>query len=258
MNLCTNAAQAMHPDGGRLQIQLVQEVLDEHDVATQPGIEPGPFARISVEDTGKGIAPEHIDKIFNPYFTTKMTGEGTGLGLAMVHGIVQSYRGFIKVGSTPGQGARFDVYIPTFESEQLHESPEEMDLPTGHEHILVVDDEEVLVEVINGMLSFMGYRVTTASGSNEALVKFAATPAAFDLVLTDMTMPDLTGIQLSKRLREIRPDIPIVLCTGYSHQVINRHPEELGLKAIVMKPVQTSELARTIRMVLDAVASRVA
>jgi PAS domain S-box-containing protein len=255
MNLCTNAAQAMHPNGGRLEIQLVQKVLEEQDVITQPTIAPGPFAKISVEDTGKGILPEHIDKIFNPYFTTKMTGEGTGLGLAMVHGIVQSYRGFINVDSTPGQGTRFDVYIPTVESAQSHEAPEEMDLPTGHEHILVVDDEKVLVEVISGMLTYMGYRVTTTNSSNEALGKFAATPADFDLVLTDMTMPDLTGIQLSRRLTEIRPDIPIVLCTGYSHQVSNQHPEELGLKAIVMKPVQTSELARTIRKVLDTTAS---
>ncbi|MGD9010199.1 MAG: PAS domain S-box protein, partial [Desulfobacteraceae bacterium] len=222
MNLCTNAAQAMDVDGGRLRVELVQEVLEAHDVATQPGIEPGLFARISVEDTGKGIAPEHIGKIFNPYFTTKKTGEGTGLGLAMVHGIVQSYRGFINVDSTPGQGTRFDVFIPTIEAEQLLEVAEEMDLPTGHEHILVVDDEEVLVDVISEMLTYMGYQVTASNGSNEALVKFTAAPADFDLVLTDMTMPDLTGIQLSNRLREIRPDIPIVLCTGYSHQLINR------------------------------------
>lgn len=257
MNLCTNAAQAMDADGGRLRVELAQEVLEERDVVTQPGIKPGPFARISVEDTGKGIATEHIGKIFNPYFTTKKTGEGTGLGLAVVHGIVQSYRGFINVDSTPGQGTRFDVFIPTIETEQFLEVAEEMDLPTGHEHILVVDDEEVLVDVISGILAFMGYQVTTSNSSNEALVKFAAAPADFDLVLTDMTMPDLTGIQLSNRLREIRPDIPIVLCTGYSHQLINRRPEELGLKAIVMKPIQTNELARTIRMVLDAVTSGV-
>jgi PAS domain S-box-containing protein len=255
MNLCTNAAQAMDADGGRLRVELVQEVLEAHDVATQPGIEPGPFARISVEDTGKGIAPEHIGKVFNPYFTTKKTGEGTGLGLAMVHGIVQSCRGFINVDSTPGQGSRFDVFIPTIEAEQFFEVAEEIDLPTGHEHILVVDDEEMLVDVINEMLTCMGYQVTTSNGSNEALVKFTAAPADFDLVLTDMTMPGLTGVQLSKRLREIRPDIPIVLCTGYSHQLINRHPDELGLKAIVMKPIQTGDLARTIRMVLDAPAS---
>lgn len=256
MNLCTNAAQAMDADGGRLRVQLVQEILEAHDVATQPGIEPGPFARISVEDTGKGIAPEHIGKIFNPYFTTKKTGEGTGLGLAMVHGIVQSYRGFINVDSTSGQGTRFDVFIPTIEeTEQSLEVTEEIDLPTGHEHILVVDDEEVLVNVISEMLTFMGYQVTTSNGSNEALAKFTATPADFDLVLTDMTMPELTGIQLSNRLKEIRSDIPIVLCTGYSRQLINRRPEELGLKAIVMKPIQTGNLARTVRMVLDEATS---
>ncbi len=257
MNLCTNAAQAMDTDGGRLRVELAQEILAKRDVVTQPGIEPGPFARISVEDNGKGIAPEHIGKIFNPYFTSKKTGEGTGLGLAVVHGIVQSYRGFINVDSTPGKGTRFDVFIPTIETEQLLEVAEEMNLPTGHEHILVVDDEEVLVDVISGILTFMGYQVTTSNSSNEALVKFAAAPVDFDLVLTDMTMPDLTGIQLSNRLREIRPDIPIVLCTGYSHQLINRRPEELGLKAIVMKPIQTSELARTIRKVLDTEASEV-
>jgi PAS domain S-box-containing protein len=251
MNLCANAAQAMDTDGGRLRVELVQEVLEAHDVATRPGIEPGPFARISVADTGKGIAPEHIGKIFNPYFTTKKTGEGTGLGLAMVHGIVQSCRGFINVDSTPGQGTRFDVFIPTIEAEQFFEVAEEIDLPTGHEHILVVDDEEILVDVISEMLTSMGYQVTASNGSNEALVKFTAAPADFDLVLTDMTMPGLTGVQLSKRLRKIRPEIPIVLCTGYSHHLINRCPEELGLKAIVMKPIQTGELARIIRMILD-------
>ncbi len=255
MNLCTNAAQAMDADGGRLKVELAQEVLQERDIVTQPGIEPGSFARISVEDNGKGISPDHIGQIFNPYFTTKKTGEGTGLGLAVVHGIVQSYRGFINVESKPGKGTRFDVFIPTIETEQLLEVAEELDLPTGDEHILVVDDEEVLVDVISGILTFIGYHVTTCNSSNEALVKFAAAPADFDLVLTDMTMPDLTGIQLSNRLREIQPDIPIVLCTGYSHQLINRRPEELGLKAIVMKPIQTGELARTIRKVLDTAES---
>jgi PAS domain S-box-containing protein len=251
MNLCTNAAQAMEPAGGRLRVELSQVVLEERDVVMQPGIEPGLFAKITVQDTGKGIKPEYLDKIYNPYFTTKKTSEGTGLGLAVVHGIVQSYKGFIDVESIPGRGTCFDVFIPTIEAQPLAEEVEEVDLPTGEERILVVDDEEVLVDVIREMLIFLGYHVTISNSSNEALVKFNETPNDFDLVLTDMTMPDMTGIQLANRLRKIRPEIPIVLCTGYSHLLTNSRPEDLGLQAIVMKPIETVDLARTVRQVLD-------
>jgi len=255
INLCTNAAQAMEEDGGLLSVSLAQVDLTAQVVSTHPGAQPGSYVRFSVQDTGKGIAPEIIEKIFHPYFTTKDKGKGTGLGLAMVHGIVKSYGGFIDVKSTPGQGAAFHVFIPTIEQPPSEEDLMGEDLPTGNEHILLVDDEPLVIEVIREMLVLQGYRVTTADGSLEALRIFRDAPQDFDLVVTDMTMPKLTGERLSLGIKNIRADIPVILCTGYSDKLAGKHPVDFGIQDIVMKPIKQADLAKTVRNVLDIAAS---
>ncbi len=255
INLCTNAAQAMEEDGGQLSVALSQVELAGHVVSTHPGVQPGSFIRLSVQDTGKGIAPEIIDKIFHPYFTTKDKGKGTGLGLAMVHGIVKSYGGFIDVKSKAGQGTTFHVFIPTIAQPPLNEDYLGADLPTGNERILLVDDEPLVIEVIQEILSLQGYRVTAAGGSLEALAMVQQAPHDFDLVVTDMTMPKMTGERLSLGIKNIRPDIPVILCTGYSDKLSGKSAVDFGIQEIVMKPINQADLVKTVRSVLDKTAA---
>jgi CheY-like chemotaxis protein len=224
-------------------------------VSTHPGAQPGSYVRLSVQDTGKGIAPDIMDKIFHPYFTTKDKGKGTGLGLAMVHGIVKSYGGFIDVQSMAGHGAVFHVYIPTIEQTKIKEDFLGADLPTGNERVLLVDDERFVIDVIQEMLSLQGYHVTTAGSGLEALAIIRNAPQDFDLVVTDMTMPKLTGERLSLEIKKIRPDVPIILCTGYSDKLAGKSAVDFGIQDIVMKPINLAELARTVRSVLDKASS---
>jgi two-component system cell cycle sensor histidine kinase/response regulator CckA len=255
INLCTNAAQAMEEDGGQLRVGLSQVELPAHVASTHPGAQPGSYVRLSVQDTGKGIAPDILDKIFHPYFTTKDKGKGTGLGLAMVHGIVKSYGGFIDVRSTAGHGAVFHVFIPTIEQPKMNEDFLGADLPTGNERVLLVDDEPFVIDVIREMLSLQGYHVTTAGGGLEALAIIRDAPRDFDLVVTDMTMPKLTGERLSLGIKKIRPDIPIILCTGYSDKLAGKSAVDFGIQDIIVKPINQAELARTVRIVLDKASS---
>ena len=251
MNLCTNAAQAMEEEGGHLIVNLSQVELSARMVAKHPDSQPGRYVLLSVRDTGKGIAPDHLDKIFHPYFTTKEKGKGTGLGLAVVHGIVQSYGGFINVLSPRGRGATFNVYIPTIDSVLAEEDIAAVELPGGSERILLVDDEPLVMEVIAEMLSRSGYRVHPVDGSLEALALFRRKPAEFDLVLTDMTMPKMTGDRLSHEIKSLRPDIPVILCSGYSEKLAGKKAVDLGLEGLLMKPVDQEELVKTVRSVLD-------
>ena len=201
MNLCANAAQAMEEDGGVLTVGLSQVELTEEDVRHHPGREAGTYLKLRVQDTGRGIPADQLDKIYNPYFTTKAKGQGTGLGLSVVHGIVQSYAGIIEVGSEAGRGTVFEVFLPAIAMEAAREELPVLDLPGGSEHILLVDDEEMLVEVLGDMLRLLGYRVTATTSSVEALSLFLANPADFDLLITDMTMPGLTGDRLTAEVR---------------------------------------------------------
>jgi CheY-like chemotaxis protein len=204
-----------------------------------------------VSDTGHGIRPELLDRIFEPYFTTKEKGEGTGLGLAVVEGIVKSHGGAILVDSTPGKGTQFQVFLPALKRASDREQETTERDPTGVEHVLFLDDEPTLAEIGKQMLEQLGYQVTTRTSSVEALDLFRAQPGQFDLVITDMTMPQMTGDRLAQELMAIREDLPVILCTGFSHAITGERAAKLGIKAFLMKPLVTRDLATTVREVLD-------
>jgi CheY-like chemotaxis protein len=259
MNLCTNASHAMEENGGVLEVGLrnvecgMRVNTGEVDEKAPADLEPGRYLRLKVRDTGYGIEPQFIDKIFEPYFTTKEVGKGTGMGLALVHGIVKSYGGAITVHSEVGKGTSFQVYLPLVEGDM--DAPDmaedSVQLPKGTERILFVDDEKAAVDTIQLMLERLDYKVTARTSSIEALEAFRHNPEAFDLVITDQTMPNMTGKDLAKQLMSIRPDIPIILCTGFSEQIGVRRAKEMGIRAFVMKPIVMRDMANIIREVLD-------
>jgi PAS domain S-box-containing protein len=252
MNLCTNAAHAMEENGGQLTIGIAQVVLGEQDVRLHPGLRPGKYIKMSVQDTGRGIPPQFLSKIFDPYFTTKSKGKGTGLGLSVVHGIVSNYGGGVFAYSEPGRGTIFNVYIPAVQREAPRAEGQEAPLPTGREHILLVDDEPLVIEVGQMMLEMLGYKVTACEDGPSALAIFEKDPKAVDLVISDVTMPKLTGDRLALKMLRVRPDLPIILCTGFSDKVSGQAAVEMGVQALVMKPFIQKELARLVRQVLDA------
>ncbi|MBW1680965.1 MAG: PAS domain S-box protein [Deltaproteobacteria bacterium] len=254
MNLCTNAEHAMREKGGTLDVKLERVDIDEAMAALHQHLQPGPYMRLEVSDTGKGIDPEVKDRIFDPYFTTKESWEGTGLGLAVVQGIVQTHGGAIIVESEVGKGTTFGVYFPIIEGEKegvQEQEKVERALPTGNERILFIDDEEMLVEVGKGILEQLGYDVTVRTSSLEALELFKAKSGYFDLVITDMSMPNMTGEHLSRELMKIRPGTPIILCTGFSHVISKEKARAIGIRSFAMKPLISKDLAQTVRRVLD-------
>jgi CheY-like chemotaxis protein len=204
-----------------------------------------------VRDNGTGISPNIINRIFEPYYTTKATGEGTGLGLSIIHGIVRNYGGDIDVESKPGHGTTFNVYIPLMEEETFVTDKSRLEIPRGVERILIVDDEKAAAEVMQKMLERLGYKVTSGTDSREILEVFNNDPDMFDLVITDMTMPHMTGADLVKELKVIRPEIPVILCTGFSDKIDEGKAKKIGINSFVMKPIVMSEMANTIRDVLD-------
>ena len=253
MNLCTNAFHAMEIRGGTLTVSLHKKTLSPEDLGASPQLPPGNSLQLSIEDSGEGIAPEVLDKIFDPYFTTKEVGKGTGMGLSMVHGIVHSYGGTISCNSRLGEGTVFHITLPTVEQQSVQEVESPQLSPFGTEHILLVDDEEFLIEMGQMMLARLGYRVTTRMNSLEALTTFQNEPNTFDLVLCDQTMPGMTGEDLSRRLLQIRPDIPIILCTGYSSLISETKAKAMGIKGFALKPLTSKDLAMLIRQVLGKV-----
>ncbi|MBW2518483.1 MAG: PAS domain S-box protein, partial [Deltaproteobacteria bacterium] len=250
MNLCTNAAHAIDEKDGELEISLANVELDQNTASEIPDLYPGSFLKLSVRDTGDGIAPEALPQIFNPYFTTKEKGEGTGLGLAVVQGIIKSLNGAITVDSQVGHGSTFHVYLPTIKRESVKEEEMPTPLPMGYERILFVDDEQPLAEIGKQMLERLGYRVDTRTSSIEALNLFKADPNRFDLVITDIVMPNMTGDKLANEMMGIRPDIPIVLCTGYSEKFTRQHAADMGIECFLMKPLVMQDLAGTVRQAL--------
>ena len=252
MNLCTNAYHAMSAEGGLLDISLSSVDIDAEHPVQGKTLQPGRYLKLSVRDTGHGIDSEILHRIFEPYFTTREKGAGTGLGLAVVHGIVKNHHGAIQASSQVGVGSTFDVYFPKVEDYGV-ESEAEPEEPVrgGNECILFVDDEPALEELGGRLLSGLGYEVVTRSSAWEALQLFKAKTMAFDLVITDMTMPQLTGEKLALEILRIRPEMPIILCTGFSEQISNERARSLGIRALVMKPFLKSEMARMIRRVLD-------
>ena len=253
MNLCTNAAQAMQGTSGKMRVNLTDVTLGKEIIEAHTDIDPGNFIKLSVSDSGSGISPEIQDRIFDPFFTTKQPGQGTGLGLSMVHGIVKDCKGFITVESTPKQGTNFHVFLPTIETETDERVVTRAPLPKGTERVLFVDDEPNQVDIGTQILELLGYTVTAITSSHEALEIFRNSPEAYDLVVTDMTMPKMTGDRLAKEILAIRPDIPIIISTGYSERITPDTANALGIKEMIMKPAVVGEIATTVRRVLDQV-----
>ncbi len=250
MNLCTNAAHAMRDTGGMMEIAL-KEVEIDADSTEQGELEPGIYQQLTVRDTGHGMDAEIKRRIFEPYFTTKKVGEGTGMGLAVVHGIIKAHRGEITAESEPGKGAVFHILLPTALDKHVPEKAQPEPIQGGTERILFVDDEAELSEMGKQMLEKLGYVVTIKTNSPDALETFRAKPDQFDLVITDQTMPHMTGIRLTGKIRNIRADIPVILCTGFSEQIGEENYRDHGIDAFVMKPITRQEIARVIRKVLD-------
>jgi PAS domain S-box-containing protein len=251
MNLCTNAHHAMREKGGLLGINLSSVDLGASEIAAHPGLKPGVYLKLTVSDTGHGMDRNTMERIFDPYFTTKEKGVGTGLGLAVVHGIVKSHGGAITVQSEQEKGTTFEVLFPGIESDIKQEAKTFESLQTGSERILFVDDEQALVDLGKKMLENLGYETECRTSSVEALETFRSYPDKFDLVITDMTMPKMTGEKLAKKMMEIRPDIPIILCTGYSERITKEEAIGMGIKEFVLKPFEINHLAKMVRKVLD-------
>ena len=254
INLCNNAAHAMDRFGGILQVGMENLTLSEGhtDFADLP---PGEFVSLSVSDNGHGIDPKIMDRIFDPYFTTKEAGKGTGMGLAMVHGIVKNHGGGIKVTSELGKGTRFDIIFPIINAKVTEVSiPSRAVSPRGKERILVVDDEEMIADTMRLILEQLGYEVTSYYNSQKAFEEFNLKPHKYDLIITDMIMPDMTGDIFSRKVRNIRTDIPIIISTGYNEKIDIEKAKELGVRDILTKPVRMNNLAKTVRNVLDSAA----
>ncbi|BBO86106.1 hypothetical protein DSCO28_66720 [Desulfosarcina ovata subsp. sediminis] len=253
MNLCTNAGHAMEPRGGLLSVGLTQTTVGPDTDPPNYTIEPGQYLKLTVSDTGCGMTPEITASIFDPYFTTKDLGEGTGLGLSVVHGIVKEYGGEILVDSTPGKGSTFTLYLPTIENADEDSRQAGLELPPrGTERILVIDDEPPILKFTSRILEQQGYRVDTENDSLQALERFRAGPDEYDLILSDVTMPRLTGDRLAAEILAIRPDIPVILCTGYSRIVSEESARSIGVRALIAKPIVRRTLLSEIRKILDA------
>lgn len=251
MNLCTNAFQAMEKTGGILDIALRDCSFASVDLQIQPGAYSGQFVELTVRDSGQGIDPEIRNKIFDPYFTTKEVGRGTGLGLSIVQGIVTSYGGFMTCESVVGEGTVFTIYFPAVDDQAVPELKTLEKIPFGHEHILLVDDDESLIEAGRLILQHLGYKVTIRTSSLEALTIFQEQPNQFDAVITDQTMPGMTGCALAEHLLRIQPDVPILLCTGYSNLITEEQAKSKGIKEFAMKPLSKRDLALLLRKMLD-------
>jgi CheY-like chemotaxis protein len=251
MNLCTNSAHAMENTGGTLEVSASNVKLDLEKTPQFQDLSPGQYVALVVRDSGLGMDSTTLDRIFDPYFTTKTKNRGTGMGLAVVHGIVKGHNGGIYVISTPNEGTTVEILFPRTASVMQYDAEELNDLPGGRERILFVDDEETLIELGESMLIKLGYQVSTRTSSIEAIEAFKANPQKFDLVISDMTMPNMTGDMMAQALLKIRPDIPVIICTGFSEQISEQKTDQIGIKGFLMKPLTIRELARTVRRVLD-------
>ena len=256
INLCTNAAHAMKEKGGVLEIEISEVDFQDTDTVCDmelnvSNLRPGIYLVVTVRDTGSGMGKETMERIFDPYFTTKGVGEGTGLGLALVQGIVTGHEGAITVSSTPGAGTVFQVLIPALIRHTEKEARSPAKIAKGHERVLFVDDEESIAELGKSMLTYLGYDAVSLADSTEALEVFFSQPDAFDLVITDQTMPHVTGDRLAREMIRIRPDIPVILCTGFSEKIVKEDLTEKGIREVIHKPLGVRSLSEAIREVLD-------
>jgi len=251
MNLCTNASHAMRENGGVLDVSLIPFDLDPNAATHYPDLTPGPYLKLTVSDTGHGMNRAVMEHIFDPFFTTKEPGRGAGMGLSVVHGIVTSYGGTIIPESEPGKGTTFHVFFPRLEKKIPAEAETVSPILTGNECILFVDDEEAITHMGQQMLERLGYEVFARTSSIEALEVFRSQPDKFDLILTDQIMPNMTGENLAKKIMQIRPEIPIVLCTGFTETITPEKARAMGFRELLLKPIVIRDLAEAIRRVLD-------
>ncbi len=256
MNLCTNSYHAMEEKGGTLTVSLDEVAITPDGEIGASDWRPGQYVCLAVEDTGQGMDQDVVDRVFEPYFTTKAQGKGTGMGLALVHGIIKSHKGYVTVESLPGQGTTFKVYLPVTKIEDAVFVEDDVVAPEraqGSETILLVDDEEQIVVMMQEMLEYLGYRVIAATDSHVAWEIFQERFKDIDVVVTDQTMPGLTGDTLARMILGLRPDVPILICTGYSETMNEKRAKAIGIKGYLMKPVVVKEMAQSIRQVLDEV-----
>jgi CheY-like chemotaxis protein len=251
INLCNNAVYAMQDRNGILEISLEDVYVDAEFVRLHPEISTGWHMRLSVSDTGPGMEPAVLERIFDPFFTTKPHGEGTGLGLAVVHGIVKNMSGSITAYSEIGKGTTFHVFLPLTERGKIAADKREETITGGAERVMLVDDEEPIRKVISQLLTNFGYRVRVFSAGQEALAAMRRDPAAYDVIITDYSMPHMTGLELARQMKTIRTDIPIILCSGFLSETKTELSLQAGICEVLKKPVISHELARVIRQVLD-------
>jgi PAS domain S-box-containing protein len=254
LNLCTNSAHALSPNGGVIKVSVAEQIVTSHEKRPTGDLGPGAYINLTVQDNGPGIKQEHLHRVFDPFFTTKKVGEGTGLGLSVVHGIVTSHGGAVYVESEPGQGTTMRVLLPSLEHPGFEPVPESIFVPPeGTEEIFLVEDEPVLADILNRILSSLGYHVKMFTRATEAWHFFEANADRFDLVMLDHNMPTITGIELATRVSRLKPEMPIILFTGVSIELLRRDAEKAGVRALINKPLNRIELAIAIRKVLDGV-----
>ena len=253
MNLCTNAAHAMQKTGGVLTINLIDDdVVTPLDLEQHPELSCGNYVKLSVSDTGHGIPSKLIDRIFDPFFSTKEKGEGTGMGLSVVHGIVKQHNGTIQVNSQSDKGTTFEIFLPSLIGAPKESTdPQGEVLPVGTEAILYIDDEKMIVDIGQSMLESLGYHVVTRTAVREALALIRERPFEFDLVISDFTMPKMTGLHLAQKIFEIRPEMPIIICTGFSEEITEETAANLGIAGFIYKPILMRDMAEKVRNVLD-------
>jgi CheY-like chemotaxis protein len=250
MNLCANAEYAMRKEGGILELVLTSVEITEKSVVEFPSVKPGTYLRLTIQDSGQGISARVLERIFEPFFTTKGSGEGTGLGLAVVHGVIVGHGGHISVSSVKGQGTTFTVLLPRLDVVLPAKTDKTEEWPKGSGRVLFVDDEDVLARWGEQLLTHLGYAVVAKTNPHEAVDLFRRQADQFNLVVTDQTMPTMNGEEFVRALQEIRKDIPIILCTGFSHIMTAEKAAQLGLTAFLMKPVSAAGLAHTVKDVL--------
>jgi CheY-like chemotaxis protein len=252
MNLATNASLAMQEKGGTMEISLTDITFEPDSPAMWADVAPGEYIQLMVKDTGIGMSFDVMKRVFEPFFTTREVGKGTGMGLAVIYGIVKDLEGAITVESELGKGSTFRVLLPKSRTDEKEEQPQTARVPKGMERILFVDDEEMLVEWAKITLERLGYEVTAVTDSGDALRVFSDDPSRYDLVITDQAMPRMAGALLAGELLKVRNDIPIILCTGHSETISPERAKEIGVRELLMKPLTKRELAQAIRRVLDA------
>jgi CheY-like chemotaxis protein len=251
MNLCQNAAYALESQKGAMEVGLANIHLEP--MSTCHDLPAGRYLQLTVRDTGVGMSPDVLPRIFEPFFTTKDVGQGTGMGLSVVHGIVKSHGGAVTVRSVEGEGSLFTVYLPVCDPQYKDPASFSDSIPSakGKGKVLLIDDEEIILSSVQRVLKMSGYRVIALKDSLDALKLFEKKPGEFDLVITDQTMPGITGIELSKKLLDIRPDVPVILCTGYNDAICGDEAKSIGIRELLLKPAGTSELKSVVRRALE-------